>query len=590
MSRTVIDPITFEVLRNAFMGACNEMAVTVAKTAYSSPINEGNDYATAVYSPDGKLVCQGESDLPAFIGLTMLTVPEVMRAIGVENMAPGDIYMINDPYIASTHCNDIHFVKPIFDGDELVAFTSCTAHWSDVGGVVAGSLNVHARSHFEEGVRIPALTLCKRGVMNNDIVAILLHNMRQSWERLGDLNAQVAAVRRGGARIESLVKRYGSQTVLDAMEETQNYSERMARASFRALPDGDYYAEDRVDEDVYTGEPKTVRLKLSISGDHAVFDLTESDGAAESAINCTIAATTSAVFIGLAAILPPMPVNSGVMRAIEIKAKRGSLVWAQPPVGISGLAITTMDITMGATTLALSEAYPERAIGLPSAVVNTNFAGDDTRPGFDGPFINYAWCYGGLGATRDHDGPNGCGSPYAASASMLPTELMERRYPVLFHRLQLLPDSGGPGRSRGGLAIDRTLEQHYQETTVSNITNRTRFGPAGIFGGSDGSLAQLLFSPGTEQERDIGTMITNVPVRSGEVLTFWANGGGGYSDALERPVERVVEDIKDDYITLAAARSQYGVVIREIDAQRLEYEADEAATAALRKEMRAARG
>ena len=168
------------------------------------------------------------------------------------------------------------------DGDALVAFTSCTAHWSDVGGVVAGSLNVHARSHFEEGVRIPALTLCKRGAMNNDIVAILMHNMRQSWERLGDLNAQVAAVRRGGGRIESLVKRYGSQTVLDAMEETQNYSERMARASFRALPDGDYYAEDQVDEDVYTGEPKTVRLKLSISGDHAVFEAKHGGGRDES--------------------------------------------------------------------------------------------------------------------------------------------------------------------------------------------------------------------------------------------------------------------------------------------------------------------
>ena len=586
---TQLDPITFEVLRNTFTATCNEMAVTVAKTAYSTPVNEGNDFATAVYSPHGKLVSQGEHDLPAFVGLTMLTVPEVMRSIGVENMAPGDIYMINDPYIASTHCNDIHFIKPVFDGEALVGFTSCTAHWSDVGGVVAGSLNVQARSHFEEGIRIPALTLYKRGVLNDDIVAILLHNMRQSWERLGDLNSQVAAVRAGANRIELLVKRYGRQAVLNAMEETQNYSERMARAAFASLPDGDYYAEDRIDQDVFTGKPKTIRLKLTIEGDHAIFDLTATDGPAQSGINCTIAATTSAVFIGLAAILPPMPINSGVMRAIEIKAKRGSLVWAQPPVGISGLAITSMDVTMGATMLALGQASPKRAIGLPSAIVNSTFAGNDLRPGFDAPFINYLWAFGGMGAARDHDGGNNIASPYSASATNIPCELQERRYPVLYHRYQFLVDSGGPGCSRGGLGLDQTIEP-YQEGTLSNITNRERFGPSGIFDGAEGWTARVVGNPGTEQERNLGTFVVNVPVGPGEVLSFWSNGGGGYGPALERPVDRVIEDVKDGYITEAAARSQYGVVVQEIDRRRLEYEVDEAATADLRKQMRAASG
>ena len=194
MSPAAVDPITFEVLRNAFSAVCNEMALVVAKTAYSTPINEGRDFAGTVYDRNGKLVAQGETDLPAFVGLTMLTVPEVIRAIGRDTMRPEDIYMINDPYVASTHCNDIHLVKPIFHEGELVAFTSSTAHWSDVGGVAPGSLNCRARSHFEEGVRIPALRIYREGELNKDVLAILLHNMRESWERVGDLNAQVAAV------------------------------------------------------------------------------------------------------------------------------------------------------------------------------------------------------------------------------------------------------------------------------------------------------------------------------------------------------------------------------------------------------------
>ena len=304
---TQLDPITFEVLRAAFTATCNEMALVIAKTAYSTPVNEGHDLASGLYDHAGQLVSQGEFDLPAFVGLTILTVPEVLRQIGVENMEPEDIYIINDPYVASTHCNDIHFIKPIFHEGELLAFTSSTAHWSDVGGVVAGSLNCAARSHFEEGMRIPAITLFRRGEMNHDIVAILMHNMRQSWERLGDLNAQVAAVRAGEERIRVLVARHGVQDVRTAMAEIQNYSERLARASFRSLPDGTYYAEDHIDQDVHTGERKTIRLNLTIEDDHAIFDLSDTDGAAESGINCTIAACTSAIFIGMAAVLPPCP-------------------------------------------------------------------------------------------------------------------------------------------------------------------------------------------------------------------------------------------------------------------------------------------
>ena len=372
------------------------------------------------------------------------------------------------------------------------------------------------------------------------------------------------------------------------MEEKQNYTEGVARAAFARLPDGVYEAADQVDQDVYTGEPVTVRLKLTIAGDHAIFDLTDSDGAAQSGINCTLPATTSAVFIGLASILPPMPMNAGVMRAIEIRARRGSIVWAQPPAAVSGLAITRMDCVIGVVVLALGQALPERAIGLPSAIVNSTLAGYDARPEFGAPFINYLWAFGGMGAAQRHNGANNLAGPFAASSTNIPCELQERRYPVLYRRYMLLADSGGDGATRGGLALDQLIEA-YQPGSLSHICNRERFGPPGIFGGGPGRTSHLVVNWGTEQERNLGTFATNVPIGPGDVLSVWSNGGGGYGDPLERPVEAVVEDIQDGYASPEAAREQYGVVVRKIDRQRRVFEVDRDATERQRRAIRSER-
>ncbi len=584
-----IDPVTFEVVRNAFVSICNEMALVVAKTAYSTPVNEGRDFASGIYDHEGKLISQGEFDLPAFVGLTHLTVPEVIRAIGRENMRPDDIYMINDPYVASTHCNDIHFVKPVFIGGELVAFVSATAHWSDVGGIAPGSLICAARTHFEEGMRIPAVTIYEQGVLNEDILALLLSNMRQSWERLGDFNAQVAAVRAGEARFHALVERQGLDVVRGTMAEVQEYSERMVRAAFASLPDGSYYGEDRCDQDIFTGEPKAMRLTLTIRGDHAVFDLTESDGPAECSINCTIAATTSALFIALASILPPVPINSGVMRAIEIKAKRGSLAWAEPPSGISGLPATTMDTVTSCVTQALSQALPERGVGAAYSILNCVFSGFDERSEFQSPFINYVWGFGGMGATASKDGTAAAAAPYGGSIQTIPCELQERRYPVLWRRHQLLPGSGGPGATRGGLALDELVEFPFQSGVVSCIGARERFGAPGLFGAGDGATAGLIINRGTESERNLGVMALHQPVSANEVMSLWSGGGGGYGDPLERPLDRVLDDVKDEYISIEGARAQYGAVIREVDRRTLAFEIDVAASERLRSERRAAR-
>jgi len=584
-----IDPISFEVVRNALISVSNEMALVVAKSAYSTPVNEGRDFAGTVYDRHGKLVSQGEFDLPAFAGVTQLTVPAVISAIGIDRMGEGDIYMVNDPYIASTHCNDVHLVKPVFIDGSLAAFVASTAHWSDVGGVVPGSLNCRARTHFEEGVRIPPIAVYRAGVLNQEVLDVLLVNMRESWERLGDFKAQVAALATGEARLLAIADRFGAATLLRCMEEIQDYSERMARTAFRSLPDGTYRSVDLVDQDVATGEPKAIRLTLTVSGDHAVFDFTETDGPAESGINCTIAATTSAVFIAMASILPPMPMNAGIMRCIELKVTPGSLTWAQPPSAISGLAATTMECVIGCVMQCLSQALPARGAGSPYSILNAVFAGYDSRPGFESNFINYVWGFGGIGATATRDGASSVGSPYTASTQNIPCELQERRYPVLFWRYMFLPDSGGPGATRGGLGLDQALSFPYTDGTVSCIGNRERFGPPGVFGGEPGKTAHLLINPGDPDPRNIGIFAANEPVSTGEAMSFWSSGAGGYGDPLARSVAAVAEDLKDDLVTPAGAEADYGVVVTSFDRRTLEVVVDEAATAALRRDRRAAR-
>ena len=582
---TEVDPITFEIVRSAFVAIANEMALVVAKSAYSTPVNEGRDLAATVYDRHGRLVAQAEFATPAFAGVTQLTVPVVIEGIGADRMSPGDVYIVNDPYVASTHCNDVHLVKPLFVEGELAGFVATTAHWSDVGGVVPGSLNCRAATCYEEGVRIPPVTVVREGEIDLDIVRILLANMRESWERMGDLNAQIAALAAGEQRLAALVDRVGPAVVEACMAGVQDHSERLIRAALSSLPDGRYVAEDLVDLDLATGEPTTVRMALEIDGDRMVVDLTGSDPAAASGINCTIAATTSAIFIGIASILPPIPINAGLLRAVEIRAVEGSLVWARPPSAVSGLAATTMECIIGCTMHCLSLAHPERGVASPYAILNAVFSGYDDRVGYGNTFINYSWGFGGLGATRHRDGASVVGSAYGGSTQNIPCELQERRYPVVYWRYGFLPDSGGPGRTRGGLAHDQLLSFAYSPGTVSCIGNRERFGPPGVFDGQPGRRARLVLNPDSPEVRNVGIFCVNEPAARGDRMSLWSAGGGGYGDPLERPVAAVVEDLLDGLVTESAAADDYGVVLRELDLRRLTCMVDEEATADLRRRM-----
>ena len=403
-------------------------------------------------------------------------------------------------------------------------------------------------------MRVPAVKIIKQGELQRDMWSMFLANVREPWERIGDLNAQVSSLRTGDARLNALIGKYGRGVVEAGMAEMQNHSERLVRAALRVLPDGVYQAVDQNDEDFTTGLPVTIRVTLTIEGDHAIFDLSESDDAAKSSINASIVSTTSSMFTALGAILPPMPMSAGIMRAVEVRARPGSVVYAQMPSPVSTQA-STMEVTMSVGMVALSQALPERGAGSCSTILNTLYGGFDDRPGFESSFLEYLWGVGGMGGTKYRDGPNVVGSAYTATLQNIPVELQERRYPLLWLRFMVKPDSGGPGRSRGGLALDQYCAFPFlEEGTLTNFGGRNRFGPPGIFGGRPGGTSGLVLNEGTERQRNEGFLSVNIPVRRRETLSLWSAGGGGYGDPLERPPARVIEDIQDEYVTIAGAR------------------------------------
>ncbi|MCY3886791.1 MAG: hydantoinase B/oxoprolinase family protein [Chloroflexi bacterium] len=584
-----VDPVTFELVRNSLKAACAEMALVVSKTAYSVAINEGKDFAGTISDAKGNLVTQSDYDLPAFVGLSMYSTKEVVKQIGLENMEPDDIYWINDPYVASTHCNDMHFVRPVFYEGRVAAFVESTAHWSDVGGAVPGSLNSRAVTHYDEGVRLPAVRVYRKGELQRDVVSLVMTNVRDSWERMGDLNAQCSALRTGDSRLQEMFRKHGLQTVWDCMEELQDYSERMIRSALRSIPDGTYKTEDYNDQVFESGNPAAFRVTLTIEGDHATFDLSDSDETVPGSINTTIVSTTSSLFNSLGAILPPMPMNAGVMRAIDIKTRRGSICHALPPTAVS-LQASSMEILVGCGVQVLSQALPERGAGTCSTILNTVFTGIDERETFgEEPFLEYVWAVGGMGGTKYKDGPSVVGTAFTATIQNIPAELQERRYPLFWRRYQIKPNTGGPGKRRGGLGLDQLCEFPFVGGQLTNFGNRAEMGPPGCFGGERGATAGLVMNEGTENERRVGLVAVNVPVSVGETLHYWSAGGGGYGDPLDRAIEDVVADVQDDLLSIANAREQYGVVMSERDRQTLDYAVDVAATDALRKELRAQR-
>ena len=573
MTEAQIDPITREVLQNALASAADEMAVALYRTAYSTIVRDCLDYATSLCDANGDMIAQGVT-IPLHLG----TVPYAMEALFEkfgEDMDSGDIYIMNDPFDGGMHIPDIFIVKPIFWEGERVAFAVSTAHHLDLGGRLPGSSACDNTEIFQEGFRIPWLKLYRRGEPDEAIFSLMRANVRIPSMTLGDLRAQISACHIGERSVHGIIERFGLDTFITGSADLIDYTERLLRAEIKSWPDGSHSFTDYMDSDGVGGPPVKLCVTITVDGDTLTADFTGTDPQVPGAINNTLSFTASVVALAVrSALREEIPNTAGLFRPLEIIAPKGTVVHGEMPAassmrGITGFRLT--DVVFGALASLLPDRIPAAGEGGNSLVIIAGQNADRT------PYVYYELMSGTWGARPDRDANDGLCNP-ANVASNIPVEDGEVGYPVRIERYGFVDNSGGPGKYRGGLAIERAWTLLKGDAHLAIRSDRRDHLPYGLAGGRPGtaSMTVLRHEDGDEV---LPTMIST-RMAEGEYLHHRQAGGGGWGDPLLRAPEEVARDVRDDKVSLSAARDDYGVVLDEVT-----LEPDLKASASLREQM-----
>lgn len=582
MSESTADQITYQVIGHALASASREMGVTLRKTSCSPIFNEGNDYSCAVFDPDGQIVSHGEF-LPIHLGSLSFSVKAATDAFAMSELHPGDMVILNDPYLGGTHLNDVTLVAPIFVGGELVGWAANRAHHLDVGGTVPGSFYSAARENYQEGLRISPMKLVDAGELDHRLVGMIVGNCRLPAQMRVDLQSQISANRTAIIRVEDLIVRYGSAVVRDAMSMVLDQSERRMRAAIRALPDGVYTASDYVDNDGITDVPCEVRVAIRIRGDEVEVDFTGSSAQVDGPLNSVLGYTYSGVYMVFqAATDPDIEPNAGCYRPITIMAPEGSIVNPAFPAACTGGNEVTC-IVHNVVFRALAQVDGARVMACDHGSSNNMIiSGHDPIRGER--YVIYEYPEGGWGGNSERDGLSAIWS-IVGNTWNVPVEVVEQRFPVRIERYELRPDSGGAGTHRGGLGIRRDHRVLGHDAKVSIIANRVRIPPWGLETGHAGAAAGFFITDPDATERnaaeEFGSKAFDVSLPDQSVISQLTAGGGGWGDPLDRDSAAVARDVKLGYVTAAAARTEYCVVVDS------DGNLDEVATRQLRAEKSA---
>ena len=584
-----LDPLTFSVLRHAFENTVNEMGAKIIRCAYSPVVNEGRDFGATITTADGRLVAQGDQDLPAFVGLAPIWAKSQIDWIGIENFHEGDVVVANDPYLGGTHCMDVRFMMPVFWEGDLVAFTQDIAHWVDCGGPLPGGFNPRAANILQESLRITPIHVVRRGEFDRNVAELILANVRLREWSFGDMMSQIQALRVGEERLHALLEKYGKPTILRAMEQCIEVSEQMMRREIEAMPDGVYRAVDYIDRDpaADSDEPLEIRLEITIDGGRLLCDLSKSSPQALGPVNGPKSVSVSALMVTIKSMFPDIPMNEGVFQAIEFDIPDGLVCSCIYPAPCSGMASACYARVLDCVYRCFIDIVPDKCMACPNTILNIIVSGTDHRPGRNGePFVSLTWIEGGYGARPAKRDNHSAMSLFASGTQSMPMERLEREYPVLFERYEYLTDSEGAGRHRGGFGVEKKLRVLYGGGTATCQGDRERHLPWGARGGLSGGPNTLRVEPEHGEEYDIGVFAVDVPLEARAVVAATTNGGGGFGSPLERLPEWVLEDVIDDLVSIERARDVYGVVIVARDPQRLHYEIDAEATAILRGSLK----
>jgi N-methylhydantoinase B len=556
-----VDPITFEVIRNALVAATDEMALALKRSAYSTNIKTRSDFSCAFFDAELRSVAQGFTQ-PVHLGSMVEQVPKAVRAYGSENLGPGDVLVTNEPFPSGVHLNDVSLVSPVHCDGELLGYVANLAHHVDVGGGAPASIGAF-REVFQEGVIIPPVRLVEAGRIVDDVFRLVLAQIRSTYETAGDFRAQIAANRTGVRRVRALVERHGLATVRATMGELLDYTERRARAELERLPHGVYEAEGFVDTDGYTDEPVKLCGRVEIGADRVRFDTTGSDLQRRAPVNSTYAMTLSACAYALKCLIDPdLPVNDGFYRLLEVEAPPGTVTnctWPAPVVGGWETQTRLVDVLFRALLPAFRERLPAGTKGM---MCQAGFGALDVEAGTYVCF--YETFAGGYGARLESDGPDAV-QAHGQNTENAPVEETELNYPVRIDRLSLVEDSEGAGRRRGGLGLrkDYRFDLH---TTFTILADRDRSGPWGVDGGSDGRRAEYVHvRDGVETRLSSKTTLDLVP---GDVISIRTCGGGGYGPPTAREAELVLRDVLEGKVSRERARDVYRVAIADGDVDR----------------------
>lgn len=573
-----LDPITFEVLRSSFVNLVDQMTEQILRTCYSFVIYN-RDFSSCLNDANGDTVAQGTHDIAVHVGTLHYTAKAVLDYFK-DDLYPGDIIAINDPYLGGTHFTDVRMIKPVFYKDELVALTQCNGHWADAGGAVPGSFNVGAKEYYAEGLRIPPVKIWERGNYRRDVADLIVNNMRVPQERLGDLRAQAEATIVGERYLISLIEKYGKDTVLQAFKETQDYVERITRKKVEQMPDGTWETDDYLDQDPTKDEGMIrVHIKMTIAGDEISYDLEGSDPFIGCFLNAAYGAAFSAIVAGTKTFFPELPLNSGFFRVIKANLPEGTVVNAPFPIAVTGFCSGAYEKIMNSVFELWSNIMPERALACSFNLEYLLLGGWDTRPGYHRHFMWYDWLLGGWGGKNGQDGANATAPVFGAGLTIQPLEGQERMAPVRTTMHKFIVDSGGPGKWRGGCGAYKGATLYAaQRAVMSYCCDRCRSISWGIWGGLPSFPHGAFLKRKDGDEKYLGCIFSDVPMHEGD--TFWrpSAGGGGLGDPLERDPKLVMEDVIDGYVSLERVKKDYGVVIKAIDPEIFDYEIDYEAT------------
>ena len=557
----IIDPITLTVIQSGLQQVCNEMDLAFVRSAFSPVISEALDRSDGIYDiENGELISQGELGLPVFVGTMQFGTKCVIDR--AKNLKPGDVFIVNDPYLGGTHLMDVRFVKPFFYKGKLFAWLANTGHWPDTGGAVPGGFSANATEVEQEGLRLPPVKLYKEGILDEEILSIVLSNIRIADQRIGDIKAQAAALTVGEKRFTQLIDRYGEEIVKSSIKELKIRAAKQMRARIKEIPDGIYHGEGIVDSDGVVNEPLRINMKIRKLDTELYFDMSGSSPPCLGPMNSVIATTKSSIYLAIKHIFPEVPLNAGTFQPLHIEDPEETFLYAKYPRPVSGCAAEVSQRIAESVFSALVKAIPNQLFAAPAGTSgNLCLGGFD--PKYNRNYVMYVISGGGYGGNPNEDGlSNGCST--IGISKTTPVEVMEQFYPVLFEEYSLHEGSGGAGKKRGGFGVNYKIKIIRGNAKVSMVMDHGRFGPQGVLKGKDGGLNFVkVVQSGESYIPPHLSKDQNILVQEGDIIHVSTPGGGGYEDPFLRTPELVLLDVLRGYYSIQRVKELFGVVINQ---------------------------